>query len=143
MRNIDNMNDNAGGSPDSSPEQEPVFNPIPNPSLTQVVSPTVSISLKFTKLFFHFKYIAMNSVTVLKLGPEFLKLFLTSFFPPCKILRIDFFPVVLESICGGSPVRRNLLFVQLPNADGSTGRAEGSDALIAGTRFRVPLIISV
>jgi hypothetical protein len=47
--------------------------------------------LKFTKLFFHFKYIVMNSVIVLKLGPEFLKLFLTSFFLPRKILRIDFF----------------------------------------------------
>uniref|UniRef100_A0ACD5Y885 Uncharacterized protein n=1 Tax=Avena sativa TaxID=4498 RepID=A0ACD5Y885_AVESA len=35
MKNIDNMNDNSGGSPDSSPKQEPVFNPIPNPPLTQ------------------------------------------------------------------------------------------------------------
>ncbi|KAM0856993.1 hypothetical protein ACQ4PT_041721 [Festuca glaucescens] len=35
MKNIDNMNDNAGGSPDSSPKQESVFNPVPNPPLTQ------------------------------------------------------------------------------------------------------------
>jgi hypothetical protein len=51
--------------------------------------------------------------------------------------------VVLESICGGSPVQRNLLFVQLPDADGSTWSAEGSDALIADTRFLVLPIISV
>lgn len=35
MKNIDNMNDNAGGSPDSSPKQESIFNPIPNPPLAQ------------------------------------------------------------------------------------------------------------
>lgn len=35
MKNIDNMNDNVGGSPDSSPKQESIFNPIPNPPLAQ------------------------------------------------------------------------------------------------------------
>uniref|UniRef100_A0A453RKC0 DNAJ-containing protein X-domain domain-containing protein n=1 Tax=Aegilops tauschii subsp. strangulata TaxID=200361 RepID=A0A453RKC0_AEGTS len=35
MKNIDNMDDNAGSSPDSSPKREPSFNPIPNPPLTQ------------------------------------------------------------------------------------------------------------
>ncbi|CAM0912010.1 unnamed protein product [Alopecurus aequalis] len=35
MKNIDNMDDNAGSSPDSSPKRETSFNPIPNPHLTQ------------------------------------------------------------------------------------------------------------
>uniref|UniRef100_A0A453RKL0 DNAJ-containing protein X-domain domain-containing protein n=1 Tax=Aegilops tauschii subsp. strangulata TaxID=200361 RepID=A0A453RKL0_AEGTS len=74
MKNIDNMDDNAGSSPDSSPKREPSFNPIPNPPLTQVVAPKFSSPVKFLKTavpFSHCKYIViLTQWNCIGLGPE-------------------------------------------------------------------------